>query len=218
MSEQPLLDDGVRIQSAPAEKIKNHQDEKTAISAKDLRVEQVGRLLAHAYEGAGKLKLKEHEIKALRQDFPDDAIEVRPHDGVIYISHMNLRERLWDVFGPGQVSEICRERMVRTDTNEIAVDLVLVIRGAFVAEGIGTAKFYPNNPNANFGDVVESAWSDALRRCCKKFGVGTQAWRPGFIRDFKAKNPTRPLEKKSVFKKPAPAPKVEDDEDDRIPF
>ena len=53
---------------------------------------------------------------------------------------MALRERLWEVFGPGQVAEICRERFMRPDTNEVAVDLVLMIRGVFVAEGVGTAK------------------------------------------------------------------------------
>jgi hypothetical protein len=158
-----------------------------APDAKALRVEHIGKLLDSAYQSASTLKLTKEEAKQLRAEFPDEAIETRTHDGIIYISHMALRERLWDVFGPGHVAEICRERMVRTDSNEIAVDLVLLIRGSFVAEGIGTAKYYPNNPKGSFGDTVESAWSDALRRCCKKFGCGTQVWLPGFIRDFKAR-------------------------------
>lgn len=152
--------------------------------AKQLRVEHVGKLLEKAYAKASTLKLKKEEWQQLRADFPDDAIETRPHDGLIYISHMDLRERLWSVFQPGEMAEICRERMVRADSNEIAVDLVLLIRGHFAAEAIGTAKYYPNNPKGSFGDTVESAWSEALRRCCKKFGVGTQVWRPGFIREF----------------------------------
>src|SRR5262249_49159394 len=64
---------------------------------------------------------------------------------------------------------------------------VLMIRGVFIAEGVGTAKYYPNNPKASFGDTVEAAWSDAIRRCCKEFGVGTQVWRPQYIRDWLAK-------------------------------
>jgi hypothetical protein len=151
---------------------------------KQLRTEHVGKLLEVAYQGASTLKLNRDEAKKLREDFPDEAIQIRPHDGIIYINHMALRERLWDVFGPGHVAEICRERTIRNDSNEIAVDLVLMIRGVFVAEGIGTAKYYPNNPKGSFGDTVESAWSEALRRCCKKFGVGTQVWRPQFIRDW----------------------------------
>lgn len=155
--------------------------------AKALRTGHIGKLLGIAYEGASTLKLNKQEQKDLRADFPDEAVEIRPHDGIIYISHMALRERLWDVFGPTNVAEICRERFIRSDTNEVAVDLVLMIRGVFIAEGVGTAKYYPNNPKASFGDTVEAAWSDAIRRCCKKFGVGTQVWRPQYVRDWLAK-------------------------------
>lgn len=178
--------------------------------AKQLRTEAVGALLGEAYKGASQLKLKADESKKLREDFPDNEIEIRPHDGIIYIGHMALRERLWSVFGPGAVAEICRERFMRNDANEIAVDLVLMIRGHFVAEAVGTAKYFPNNPKMTFGDVVESAWSEALRRCCKKFGVGTQVWRPQFIRDWLANNAvqfqgkwTRKGDPKSTLPKPA---------------
>jgi hypothetical protein len=152
--------------------------------AKELRTGHIGKLLGLAYEGASTLKLNKQEQKELRADFPDESVEIRPHDGIIYISHMALRERLWDVFGPTNVAEICRERFIRSDTNEVAVDLVLMIRGVFIAEGVGTAKYYPNNPKASFGDTIEAAWSDAVRRCCKKFGVGTQVWRPQYVRDW----------------------------------
>jgi Mitochondrial genome maintenance MGM101 len=156
--------------------------------AKQLRTGSVGKLLDSAYQGASALKLNASESKKLREDFADTEIEIRPHDGIIYIGHMALRERLWEVFGPGAVAEICRERFMRNDANEIAVDLVLMIRGHFVAEAVGTAKYFANNPKMTFGDVVESAWSEALRRCCKKFGVGTQVWRPAFIREWQATN------------------------------
>jgi hypothetical protein len=208
----------------------NHTSE--APDAKQLRIEHIGKLLAAAYQSASTLKLTKDESKQLREEFPDDAIETRPHDGIIYISHMALRERLWNVFGPGHVAEICRERMMRTDTNEIAVDLVLLIRGVAVAEGIGTAKYYANNPKLSFGDTVESAWSEALRRCCKKFGVGTQVWRPAFIRDFKDKHATKRQDKREekivlekVPKKTGPmSGKLQEildrpaDETDDIPF
>jgi hypothetical protein len=144
--------------------------------------------LDSAYQGASTLKLKPNEIKDLIEPFPDEEVEIRNFDGIIYISHMLLRERLWKVFGPTEVAEICRERMVRTDTNEIAVDLVLMARGKFLAEAIGTAKWYPNNPKTSFGDVIESAWSEALRRCCKRIYCGTQVWRPAYIREWLEKN------------------------------
>src|SRR5215471_2555450 len=152
--------------------------------AKALRTSHVGQLLGQAYLGASTLKLTKNETDRLTADFPDQAVEIRPHDGIIYIPHMVLRERLWEVFGPGQVAEICRERFMRADTNEIAVDLVLMIRGVYATEAVGTAKFFANNPRTNFGDTVESAWSDGIRRCCKRFYVGTQVWRPQYVRDW----------------------------------
>src|SRR5262245_44494511 len=75
------------------------------LDAKQLRVEHIAKILEQAYLKPS-LKLKPDEVKKLREDFPDEAIEIRPHDGIIYLSHMALRERLLDVFGPGQVREI----------------------------------------------------------------------------------------------------------------
>jgi hypothetical protein len=155
--------------------------------AKALRTEHVGKLLGEAYKGASTLKLKPDEIKKLTADFPDDVVEIRP-DGLIFVPHMALRDRLSEVFGPLSVAEICRERMIRTDSDEIAVDLVLMIRGVFAAEAIGTAKYYRNNPKTSFGDVVESAWSEALRRCAKKISCGTAVWRPDYVRRWLAQN------------------------------
>jgi hypothetical protein len=174
----------VAVRPEPAPPAEPTRRPHTGPDPKQLRVEAVGKLLETAYQGASTLKMTRDEQKKLRADFPDEAIELRSNDGVIYISHMALRERLWEVFGAGQVAEICRERTIRNDSNEVAVDLVLMIRGIFVAEGIGTAKYYPQNPKESFGDTVEGAWSDALRRCCKKFGVGTQVWRPQYVRDW----------------------------------
>jgi hypothetical protein len=176
---EPKSELAASLISAPA----NHAPADT----KQLRVEYVGKLLEAGYQRASTLKLKRDEWQALREDFPDEDVEVRAHDGMIYISHMLLRERLWSVFHPGEVAEICRDKMLRTDTNEIAVDLVLMIRGVVVSEAIGSAKYYPNNPKGSYSDTVESAWSEALRRCCKRWGVGTQVWRPAYIRDFKAR-------------------------------
>ena len=85
---------------------------KPPADAKQLRTEAVGALLSGAYQGASTLKLKPNEIKDLTEPFPDDAIEIRPFDGIIYISHMLLRDRLWKVFGPTEVAEICRERFI----------------------------------------------------------------------------------------------------------
>jgi hypothetical protein len=97
----------------------------------------VGALLNGAYQGASTLKLKPNEVKELTEPFSDEEVEIRPHDGLIYLPHMVLRTRLWKVFGPTEVAEVLRERAMSPETSEIMVDLVLMARGA--AEAIGTA-------------------------------------------------------------------------------
>jgi hypothetical protein len=77
---------------------------------------------------------------------------------------------------------------MRPDTNEIMVDLVLMARGKFLSEAIGTSKWFPNNPKQSFGDAIESAWSEALRRCCKRVNIGNDLWRPQYIREWLEKN------------------------------
>lgn len=154
--------------------------------AKQLRVEHVGKLLEKAYAGASTLKLKKEEWEQLRAEFPDDAIEVRTESGrsMYYIEHMELRERVNSVFHPGEVSEIVRSHRVRSDTNEILVDLVLVVRGHFVAEAVATVRYFPNSPKANFGDSIESAQSEAYRRCCKHWGIGCQTWKSSWRKGY----------------------------------
>ncbi len=153
-------------------------------SPRELRTQHVGELLREAYL-KGEVELTEAETTKLCADFSDDIIRIRPHDGAPYIPHIYLRERLWSVFGPLGVREIVRDKFMKAETNEVAVDLVLLIHGAYASEGIGTAEYIPSNENADYGDVVESAWSNALMRCCKKIGVGTQMWRPGYCDNWK---------------------------------
>ena len=41
-----------------------------------------------------------------------------------------------------------------------------------VQEAYGSHKYQKNNPNASYGDAVQSAASKALRRACSRWGVG----------------------------------------------
>jgi hypothetical protein len=201
--------------------------------AKQLRVEHVGKLLEKAYAGASTLKLKKEEWEQLRAEFPDEAIEVRNESGrsMYYIEHMELRERVNSVFHPGEVSEIVRSHRVRSDTNEVLVDLVLVVRGHFVAEAVATVRYFPNSPKANFGDSIESAQSEAYRRCCKHWGIGCQTWRSSWRKGYeerqKANQSTAPgktgrdytLKEPSEFQKVKARATAEPEVDeDGVPF
>jgi hypothetical protein len=188
--------------------------------------------LEKAYAGASTLKLKKEEWEQLRAEFPDEAIEVRNESGrsMYYIEHMELRERVNSVFHPGEVSEIVRSHRVRSDTNEVLVDLVLVVRGHFVAEAVATVRYFPNSPKANFGDSIESAQSEAYRRCCKHWGIGCQTWRSSWRKGYeerqKANQSTAPRKTREyTLKEPSEFQKVKarataepEVDEDGVPF
>lgn len=168
----------------------------TPAQAKD---KAVADLTAACYQQASQLKLTPEEIKSLSADFADDCFQpgAAGKENLIYIEHAALRERLDSVIGMGQWCIIPIRRWVEEFTYEkdewlnnkrtgktipvkgshVYVDGIMLIRGAFVASAIGEMTYYPDNHTQNYGDAVEGAETAALRRCCKRLGIGLQAWR-----------------------------------------
>lgn len=159
---------------------------KGPITAAQARIEAVADLTAKAYARASELKLTPEEIKALQADFPDDAFKpgAAGNEHLIYIEHAFLRDRLNSVIGPGQWAVIPRSRWGEDyktskgkSATRIYVEAMLMVRGCFVAEAVGEMSYFPNNDAQSYGDAVEGAKTAALKRCCKEFGVGLQAWK-----------------------------------------
>jgi len=169
-----------------------------AMSAQQARVQEVTDALAPAYLKASTLELSDAEIEALQAIFPDSAVEIRPHDGLIWIPHIHISNRLNKVFRPGKWATICRRHWVDRQTivpkvkGEAPYDIstmygeyVLVVRGCFVGESIGGHPYQPNNPKTNFSDALESTRAEALRRICgKTLGCGSQVWDPSYSREW----------------------------------
>jgi hypothetical protein len=168
------------------------QENKQLITAAQAKVEAIADLTHSAYAKAGTLSLTKEESEALTADFPDEAFKpgADGKENLIYIEHAFLRDRLTKVFGMGQWALIQRRnwsekftlppnynRKEPTEGERVYVEAMLVIRGCFVAEAIGDMAYYPKNNAQNYGDAVEGAKTAALRRCCKEFGVGLQAWK-----------------------------------------
>lgn len=160
--------------------------EKQPLTAAQAKVEAVASLTFKAYERASMLTMTPEEIKALQADFPDEAFKpgAAGKEHLIYIEHAFLRDRLNAVVGLGQWALIPRSRWAedfRTangkPASRVYVEAMLLVRGAFVAEAVGEMEYYPNNASQNYGDAVEGAKTAALRRCCKEFGIGLQAWK-----------------------------------------
>lgn len=162
------------------------QPQPTGLTAAQGRIDAVANLTMKAYERAGTLQLTAEEAKLLAAEFPDEAFQpgAAGKEHLIYIEHVALRERLSQVFGPMQWAIIPRNRWAENFTTfkgkpgtRIYVEAMLVIRGAFAAEAVGSMDYYPHNESQDYGDACEGAKTAALRRCCKELGIGLQAWR-----------------------------------------
>lgn len=176
------------------------QHQPQQVTPAQARVEAVADALKAAYANASQLKLTPEEAAALAQDFPDEAFRLGAggDPGLIYIEHAYLRMRLNTVLGVGAAVPIRRREWAeefqyykdgqRKTGVRVYVDMVLVVRGCVVGEAIGDSVYYPDNAKTNYSDALESAKSNAFRRCCKEFGVGLQAWIKGWGEGWKERN------------------------------
>lgn len=154
------------------------------------RVNEVATALDIAYPLASKLVLTEQESKALGETFSDDAVEILS-SGEIYIPHIHISRRLSDVLGRGQWALVRRRDWIEPakEAHTIYAECVLLVRGHYVGESIGGQDYWPGNDRMDFGDALEGAQSEALRRiAAKRLSVGDQAWDPSYARKWTAAN------------------------------
>lgn len=174
--------------------------ETVALTPGQARIEAIADTLKAAYAQASQLKLTPEEAEALSSEFPDEAFRLGAggDSNLIYIEHAYLRQRLNKVLGIGAAVPIRRREWAEEFTYwkdgankkavRVYVDMVLLVRGCVVGEAIGDHTYYPDNAKTNYSDALESAKSNAFRRCCKEFGVGLQAWIKGWGEGWKARN------------------------------
>lgn len=197
--------------------------DKEPMTSQQLRVVEVSEALAPAYAKASTLELTEAEINGLTLPFSADKVEVRPHDGLIYIPHIHISNRLNAVFNPGKWSLICRRHWLEGGT--MYGEYILLIKGCYVGESVGGHPYIANNPKTNYSDSLESTAAEALRRICgKRLSCGSQVWDPTYANDwcmkyrfqangkyYKKMDPTKPAEptKKPETKEPTKAEQQE---------
>lgn len=195
-------------------------------TAAQAKIDAIAALTNTAYARASELKLTAEESAALQADFPDEAFRTGAagKENLIYLEHAVLRERLNQVLGLGQWAVIPRARWaedfdywdkesrIYQKASRVYVEAMFLVRGCFVTETIGDQVYYPKNQSMNYGDAVEAATSEALRRCAKAFGVGLQAWRKDFQegwwqrRRAQQKSPATASQAQSRHQAPAAAP------------
>ncbi len=155
------------------------------LTAQEMRVTEVNEALLPAYQKAGTLDLTDSEVEALTALFPDELVEIRPHDGLIYLPHIHISNRLNKVLKPGKWTLIQRRHWL--EGNVMYGEYVLVIRGCLVGESVGGHPYQPNNPKVNYSDTLESTAAEALRRIAgKRLSCGSQVWEPEYARQWVA--------------------------------
>lgn len=190
----------------------------SALTPQQARTVEVSDALAPAYAKASTLELTDGEVAALMAPFPDSSVDIRPHDGLIFLSHIHISDRLNAVFKPGKWALLCRRHWLEGGT--LYGEYVLLIRGCFVGESVGGHQYQPNNPKTNYSDSLESTAAEALRRIAgKRLSCGSQVWHKDYAEKWVAanaeqvggkwrkKNPARAVDRApQTQREPAPAP------------
>lgn len=158
------------------------------------KVDPTLQLMQSAYANASALRLTPEESKALLAEFPDEAFRkgAGGDDKLLYMEHAYLRDRLNEVLGLGQWSMIVIQHWANDqgDRTIVYVEGMLVIRGCYVYKAVGDMTYIHTNKKTNHGDAVEGATGASLRRCCKWFGVGLQAWKKAWCEGWWKRNPS----------------------------
>jgi hypothetical protein len=134
-------------------------------------------LRALTYEKSGSKPLLVKQAKILRAA-PNAKTEVDIlTTGEVYMSHVYVRRRLNDAVGPmgwalRPISEVDTKSAEKTMFREFA----LIVLGRVVATAFGSAKYYTSNARMDFADTAEAVKSNALTRCAKDLGIGSECW------------------------------------------
>lgn len=188
--------------------------EKTPAQAK---ADAIAAVTMTAYARASELKLTPEEDAALAADFPDEAFRggAGGDSNLLYIEHAYLRDRFNNVLGRGAWSLVTRSRWTeeyKTSTGKDAVhvysEVMLMIRGCFVAEAIGEMDYFPANAKTTYADAMEGSKTAAFRRLAKDFGVGLQAWKKGWCEGWWARRSGKPQQNAQEPSQDTPSPRT----------
>lgn len=107
-------------------------------------------------------------------------IEIKP-DGLIYLPEIKYRRILNRAFGAGGWGLVPRSETIVTP-NLVTREYGLICHGQLVSVARGEQDYF--NETA-IPTATEGCKSNALMRCCKDLGIGSELWDPVFIKSFK---------------------------------
>lgn len=179
------MNDAIEAEHEPAEStaLALRPPDPPAVSVRVDRESEIAEMLAAARQKACTLELDQEERDALMAPFGDEDVEIRPHDGLLYIPHISISGRLCKVFGPGKWCTVRRREWI--EGNRIYAEWVMLIRGVFIGESVGAMDYHPTNAKMNYSDALEGTRGECIRRiAAKELDCGSQVWRPAFCREW----------------------------------
>lgn len=126
---------------------------------------------------ASKVPATKAQAKILRHSVDDKTeADILP-SGEVYMSHVFVRRRLNDAYQPGGwAMRPLTSATVDPVTNVMYREYALMINGVVAATAYGSTKYQPNNKRMDFADAAEAVKSNALTRCAKDLGIGSECW------------------------------------------
>ncbi|KFA67645.1 hypothetical protein S40285_04935 [Stachybotrys chlorohalonatus IBT 40285] len=135
---------------------------------------------ATSFHGVSAKPVTSEQFERLNRPLNTKDIEVKP-DGIIYLPEIKYRRRLNEAFGPLGWGLVPRGEPVVGD-NIVTREYALIIGGRFAAQAQGENNYFGQD---QLPSAVEGCKSNALMRCCKDLGIGSELWDPQFIRWFR---------------------------------
>ncbi len=144
--------------------------------------------LNHAFKSMAQEPFSEKIANTLIAPLDPTDIEIKPgkceklmSDGVIYLPEIKYRRILMKAFGPGGWALVPNGPTTLVNRT-MSREYVLICHGRIVSQSRGEMDLFSEDQAAT---AAEGCKSNALMRCCKDLGIGSELWDPAFVVEFK---------------------------------
>lgn len=138
------------------------------------------------FQGISEAPFEPKIAKILTASIPEDIIEIRPDDGMIYLPQTEYRRILNNAFGVGGWA--IRPLEIKKVDDVVVYSGELWAHGRYIASAMGEQRYIESNKKMSWATAVEGAKSDCITRCCKDIGIAIDLWSPQFSKKWVAEH------------------------------
>lgn len=135
---------------------------------------------SNSWYGLGAKPFAPEIQKELLKELSSNDIEIKP-DGLLYLPEIKYRRILNKAFGAGGWGLVPRSETIVTPSL-VTREYGLICNGQLVGVARGEQDYFNEN---GIPTATEGCKSNALMRCCKDLGIGSELWDPVFIKKYK---------------------------------